>query len=308
MGKKGNSRREKTWELIEELDAQRARLREHRILAPIVEAKQHWVTTIIEGTSYRLRVRKAEPGWWKLRPLNDHEAEVLNRPKPYEVAGYLRQIPAIRVIVVWRLGERSWLVYPSNAGDARQRDWPSAPGAPTRERYVPRPQPLHLVTAPAVRPFDVLVVRMLDGALLYDEYDRRTLWAPLADELRSCLERQEWEPSIRGLTPELQATLSLHRHRFLLEEKRMIEQEEAQRRGTLEGRLRVALEYSGAVLRAWTELGEGYEVVWEHEGEEYRTVIRQDLFVESAGICLSGRDSDYDLSAIVHVMRLARES
>ena len=76
----------------------------------------------------------------------------------------------------------------------------------------------------------------------------------------------------------------------------------------MEGRLRVALEYSGAVLRAWTELGEGYEVVWEHEGEEYRTVIRRDLFVESAGICLSGRDSDYNLSAIVHVMRLARES
>ena len=304
MDRKSDSRRKKTWELIEELDAQAARLREHRILAPIVEAKQHWVTTILEGTPYRLRLPKEEPGWWKIRPLSDHEAEVLDEPMPHEVVEYLKQLPAVRVIVVWRLSKWSWLVYPWNTGDARQRGWPGAPD--TYGRYVPSPRPLHLVCAPAVRPFDVLVSRVLDSVLLYDEYDRRTLWAPLAEELRLHLERRVWEPSIRRLTPELRAVLSLHRHRFLLEEKRMIEQEEAQRRGTLEGRLRVALEYSGAVLRAWTELGEGYEVVWEHEGEEYRTVIRRDLFVESAGICLSGRDSDYNLSAIVHVLRLAR--
>ena len=302
MGRKSNSRRSKARELIEALSAQAARLGEHRILAPIVEAKQHWVTTIIEGTPYRLRLPRAEPGWWRLRPLNDHEAELLDEPMAYEILGYLEQLPAIRVIAVWRLGKWSWLVYPWNAGDASQRGWPPA----AHGRYVPRPRPLHLVTAPAVRPFDVLVARMLDDMLLYDEYDRRTLWAPLADRMRLYLEKREWEPSNGELTPELQAVLSLHHHRFLLEEKRRIEREEAQKRATLEGRLRAALEYSGAVLRAWTELGGGYEVVWEHEGERYRTVIRQDLFVESAGICLSGRDSDYNLSAIVHVLRLAR--
>lgn len=297
----------KTLELIEELEAQASRLGKHRILAPIVEAKQHRVTTLIEGTPYHLRVPRTEPGWWKLRPLSDHEAEVLRKPPmPYEVIGYLEQLPAIRVIAVYRLGERSWLAYPWNAGDARQRGWPSASAPAAPERYVPRPQPLHLVTAPAVRPFDVLVARMLDNTLLYDEYDRRTLWAPLADGLRACLEKREWAPRIGGLTPELQAVLSLHRHRSLEEEKRRILREEARRRRTLRGRLESALEYSGAQLRAWTELGEGYEVVWEHEGEEYRTVIRPDLFVESAGICLSGRDSDYNLAAIVHVMRQAR--
>ena len=212
-----------------------------------MEAKQHRVTTLIEGTPYHLRLPRTEPGWWRLRPLSDHEAEVLDEPMPYEIVGYLEQLPAIRVIAIWRLGERSWLVYPWNAGDARQRGWPSAP-APAHERYVPQPRPLHLVTAPAIRPFDVLVARMLDNLLLFDEYDRRTLWAPLADELRSCLEGQEWEPSIKDLTPELQAALSLHRHRFLLEEKRRIEREEARRRRTLEGRLRSALEYSGAQL------------------------------------------------------------
>jgi len=297
-------KRKKALELIRELEAQAARLREHRILAPIVEAKQHRVTTLIEGTPYHLRLSRTEPGWWRLRPLSDHEAEVLDEPMPYEVIEYLEQLPAIRVIAVYRLGKRSWLVYPWNAGDARQRGWPSAPGA--HERYVPQPQPLHLVTAPAMRPFDALVARMLDNLLLFDEYDRRTLWAPLADELRECLERREWQPSIGELTPELLSALSLHRHRFLLEEKRRIKREEAERQKTLEGRLRSALEYSGAQLRAWVELGKGYEVVWEHEGEEYRTVIRQDLFVENAGICLSGRDSDYNLAAIVHVMRLAR--
>jgi hypothetical protein len=294
----------KALELIAELEAQASRLQKHRVLAPIPEGKQRWVTTLIEGTPYRLKIPEVEPGWWLLRPVSDHEAQIVGEPPPHEVVRYLAQLPAIRVIAVYRLGERSWLVYPWNAGDAFQRGWPPLPSAKTK---IPQPRSLQLVTAPALRPFDVLVARMLDGLLLFDEYDRRTLWAPLADELRSCLEKQEWAPTIGGLTPELQAVLSLHRHRFLEEEKRRLLQEEARRRRTLRGRLESALAYSGAQLKAWTERGEGYEVVWEHEGEEYRTVIRPDLFVESAGICLSGRDSDYNLAAIVHVMRRARE-
>ena len=295
-------RRGKALKLIEELEAQASRLKEHRVLAPIPEGRQHQVTTLIEGVPYQLKIPEVEPGWWLLRPLNDHEAEVVGEPPPYEIVRYLEQLPAIRVIAVYRLGEQSWLVYPWNAGDAFQRGWPSL-------GKVPQPRPLQLVTAPALRPFDVVVARALDGLLLFDEYDRRTLWAPLADALRACLEEQDWSsrPRIEGLTPELRAVLSLHRHRFLEEEKRRILQEEAQKQRTLKGRLESALEYSGARLKAWTERGQGYEVVWEHEGEEYRTVIRPDLFVESAGICLSGRDFDYNLSAIVHVMRQARE-
>lgn len=75
---------------------------------------------------------------------------------------------------------------------------------------------------------------------------------------------------------------------------------------TLGKRIEAALLYSGATLKAWMERGQGYEVIWEHEGREYRTFIKPDLFAESAGICLSGRDSDYSLSAIVHVMAEAR--
>ena len=300
--KKKRDRPEKALELIGELEAQAERLREHRVLAPLPEAKGHRVTTLIEGTPYHFEVPEAQPGWWLLRPLNAHKAEVLGEPLPYEIVRYMEQLPAIRVIAVWRLGQKTWLVYPWNMGDAEQRGWPSASAG----RYVPRPQPLHLVEAPGLKPFHILVARVLDGVLLYDEYDRRTPWALQAAELLICLEKREWTPKITGLTPELRAVLSLHHHRFLLEEKRRIQKEEAQRQRTLEGRLQSALEYSGARLLAWTEHGEGYEVVWEHEGRQYRTLIRPDLFVESAGICLSGRDSDYNLSAIVHVMQLAR--
>lgn len=295
-------RRGKALDLIAELEEKAASLRKHQVLAPIPEGRQFRVTTLIEGIPYHLEIPKVEPGWWLLQPLSDHEAQVVEPPLPYEIIRYLEQLPAMRVIAVYRLGWKSWLVYPWNEGDAHQRGWPSAISG----QYAPQPRPLHLVTAPAIRPFDVLVVRMLDDLLLYDEHDRRTLWAHLAGELLRRLERREWQPRLRGLTAELEAVLSLHHHRILLEEKRRIEREEAERRRTLEGRLQSALEYSGAILRAWTERGQGYEVVWEHEGREYRTVIRPDLFVRSAGVCLSGRESDYNLSAIVHVMQLAR--
>lgn len=293
---------DKAADLIEALAAESRALRDRTILAPIVEGKQAFVHVLIDGQPYRLRVRRPRPGWWLLRPSSDLEADIVGTPLPWQLARYLRDLPAIRVVAVHRLSRSAWLVYPWNAGDAHQRRWPSA----SSERYVPKPRALHLVAAPAVRPFDVLVARALGGLLLFDDYDRRTFWAPLAERLLSCLEEREWETSLPGMTAELRAVLSLHHHRFLLEEKRRLEEEAAELRKTLEGRLHAALGYSGARLRAWTERGQGYEVVWEMEGEEYRTVVRPDLFVESAGICLSGRDSDYNITAIVHVLRMAR--
>lgn len=278
----------KTLELIEELAAEGRALRERIILAPVPEGQQAFVNVLIDGRPYRLKVKRLSPGWWLLRPLSDYEAELFEEPQPWQIARYLKELPAMRVIAVHRLSKRAWLVYPWNSGDAQQRGWPMLSTAP-------QPRALHIVCG-AVRPFDVLVARVLGNLLLYDEPDRRLLWASLSARLREAFEN-DWKksPSVKGASVEMRAVFSLLQNRMLKEQKR-----------TLRGRIEAALLYSGATLKAWTERGQGYEVVWEHEGREYRMLIKPDLFVESAGICLSGRDSDYSLSAIVHVMAEAR--
>lgn len=274
----------KTLELIEELAAEGRALRERIILAPVPEGQQAFVNVLIDGLPYRLRVKGLSPGWWLLRPLSDYEAEAIDEPQPWQIVRYLKELPAMRVIAVHRLGEGTWLVYPWNSGDAQQRGWPMLGAAP-------RPRALHIVRG-AMRPFDVLVARVLGNLLLYDEPDRRLLWAPVSAQLRKAFE-DDWKkpPSVKGASVEMRAVFSLLQNRMLEEQKK-----------ALQGKIEAALFYSGATLKAWTERGQGYEVIWEHDGREYRAHIRPDLFVESAGICLSGRDSDYSLSAIVHVM------
>jgi len=276
-------------ELIEELAQESQELRDRVILAPVPEGRQAFVNVLIDGRPYRLKPKKPSTGWWLLKPLSDFEAEIFGEPLPWQVARYLRELAAMRVIAVHRLGNQTWLVYPWNSGDARQRGWPLLGSAP-------HPRALQLVRG-EIRPFDVLVARVLGNLLLYDELDRRLLWAPLSAQLREAFEA-DWRTlkPIRTTTAEMRAVFSLLQNRMLEEQKK-----------TLGGRIESALVYSGAALKAWTERGQGYEIVWTHEGREYRTFIRPDLFVESAGICLSGRDSDFSLSAIVHVMAQARE-
>lgn len=148
-------------ELIEELAREGRALQERVILAPVPEGRQAFVNVLIDGRPYRLKVKRLSPGWWLLRPLSDYEAEALEEPLPWQIARYLNELPAIRVIAAHRLGRETWLVSPWNSGDARQRGWPMLGSAP-------QPRVCHLVCG-AVHPFDVLVARVLGNLLLYDE-------------------------------------------------------------------------------------------------------------------------------------------
>jgi hypothetical protein len=79
----------------------------------------------------------------------------------------------------------------------------------------------------------------------------------------------------------------------------------------LRERLRHALAKAGAVLHSCTLLpassGLTSEIIveWSEEGRpyRYRSVVDPELTIVSSGICLSGRDRDFDLTSIVSVMR-----
>ncbi len=86
-------------------------------------------------------------------------------------------------------------------------------------------------------------------------------------------------------------------------------------RNRFEQRLRHALEKADATLHTYTETGSNSDgspgqlvVEWSEHGQayRYRTLIDRadDSFtVVSSGICLSGRDKDFDLTSLVNVMR-----
>jgi hypothetical protein len=81
----------------------------------------------------------------------------------------------------------------------------------------------------------------------------------------------------------------------------------------LEQRLRHALAKADAVLHSFSETpsnhgSQGNVVVeWSEQGQRYRYRSTVDLYlnVVSSGICLSGRDRDFDLTSLVKVMTTA---
>ncbi|MGH9822716.1 MAG: hypothetical protein ACREDR_05630, partial [Blastocatellia bacterium] len=68
--------------------------------------------------------------------------------------------------------------------------------------------------------------------------------------------------------------------------------------------LRTALDRAGGTLESTRDHGDYWTIEWTSgNGERHRSAIsKTDLTVISSGICLSGRDRDFDLTSLVGVM------
>jgi hypothetical protein len=66
-----------------------------------------------------------------------------------------------------------------------------------------------------------------------------------------------------------------------------------------------ALRRGGGTLESYSDRGEEWLVDWRTpDGELHGSLVdKRDLSVVSAGICLSGRDNDFDLTSLVGVVR-----
>ncbi|MGK7929087.1 MAG: hypothetical protein AB4290_28270 [Spirulina sp.] len=72
-----------------------------------------------------------------------------------------------------------------------------------------------------------------------------------------------------------------------------------------ENRLREALQQGGGQLQNYRDRGDYWQVEWRTaDGHLHSSAIDKiDLTVVSSGVCLSGRDRDFDLQSLVGVMR-----
>ncbi|GAB4461061.1 MAG: hypothetical protein OHK0029_25820 [Armatimonadaceae bacterium] len=111
-------------------------------------------------------------------------------------------------------------------------------------------------------------------------------------------ERQEWErEAMVAEPPEPQAGRGRR-------PQRRNRRNAPENRHPDDHRLREALAVGGGELRDYTDRGEYYLVEWAtQDGVRHTSAIaKADLTVISSGICLSGRDRDFDLQSLVGVM------
>lgn len=270
--------------LIRDLAAQEDALRGTEFLAPCVRGGR--VRTRVAGLVYTFKPQPADfAGWGIFKPLDVDRAALVYEASPAQVAGYLHLFKTLRLRLIDAARHQTWLAYPANESDARQRFGMHA-----------RPVPVHLVTEGA--PFEQVVARWDGSAWWFEEVDRRA--APQhAEALREALKAVIPPETlrIRDLTPEMRTAYDLAAQQALAFAALM-----QQRRD--EARLREALSMAGGELQGFQDRSEFWLVEWTTAGGERHSsaIAKADLAVIGAGICLSGRDRDFDLQSLVGVV------
>ncbi len=274
--------------LIGELARQEQDLRGRRFLAPRVQGGR--VRTRVAGMVYTFRAQPDDcQGWGVFQPRDARVAQWLEQAQPHQVGRYLGLLLPVRLHLLFPLHDASWLAYPVNESDARQRLGNC------------RPATVHLVTGGAT--LETVLARW-DGAAFWFEATDRGADPRLAEQARHALNRDVPADTLRvkGLTPELRTGYALARDRHGARRVR------ERLRGD-HARLRRALAFAGGELEDFQDRGGHWAVRWRtSDGRSHHSAIaKADLSVIGAGICLDGQDRRFDLQSLVGVVARAPE-
>lgn len=275
--------------LLSQIASQEAQLQETEFLAPCTRGGR--VRTRVAGMVYTFVPKPRDfEGWGIFQPANEKIATVIEEPELFQIAEYLERFPAIRLWLANKLKGKTWLAYPANESDMRQRV-----GAA-------KPVPVHLVTEGGK--FEPVVARWDGSSWWFEEIDRRADPMP-TEQLREHLKQVTPPEELRfkGMTPEMKIVYQLVAQKTIEFEAQTKEQRQ-------EKRLRQALRMGGGDLQSFQDRGEDYWLVeWTTSaGERHSSAIyKSDLTVASSGICLSGRDRDFDLQSLVGVVEADEE-
>lgn len=288
--------------LIDRLAREEDHVRNTEFLAPCVRGGR--IRARVSGLVYTFTPRPDDfDGWGIFLPTSDKEAELMDEAPLSMVGNFLKRMKPLRARLVARLRGTTWLAYPANESDFEQRF-----GAA-------RPLLIHLVGEGEA--FEQAIVRTDGSAFWFEAIDRRS--DPLAGEaLRDAFNAQVAVEAMRfkDLTHEMRVAYALARQPLgrLIEEHATKCRRRSQAVPPVPGsaaeaerdewRLREALQVGGGDLRGFTGRGDYWVVEWTtRSGEQHTSAIgKKSLTVISSGICLSGRDRDFDLQSLVGVI------
>jgi len=266
--------------LLARIARQEENLRSGEFLAPCVQGGQ--VRSHIAGIVYTFtpELRRFE-GWGIFQAADGQTATLVEEASLPQIAEYLHTFPAFRLRLACPLQHQTWLAYPSNESDMRQR-----------LRHV-KPVPVHLVMEGAA--FEQIVARWDGKSWWFEEVDRRAD-PGVMETLRLALKQETLPEELRfkGLTPEMRTVYDLatqHTEGFSQHKRE-------------ERRLGKALRQGGGELKQFQDRGDYWRVDWTTADGQHQTsaIAKRDLTVISAGICLSGQDRDFDLQSLVGVV------
>jgi hypothetical protein len=277
--------------LLFSLAQQELQLQTRQFLAPCIQGSH--IRTRIQGMVYTFVPQPIDlEDWGIFQPVDTKTAMLVSAAEVWQIDEYLRSLPLLRSRLAYRLQNQTWLAYPVNEADMRQRFGRV------------RPIVVHLVTEAAA--FDVATVRSLGSTFYFEGVDRKA--DPIqAERLQQGIQALTpiGELKFSGLTPEMLTTYEMVARQTegfpiaavtVATSLRIIHQDER--------RLQDALKTGGGTLDRFQDQGDYWTVEWRTgAGEAHTSAISKiDLTVVTAGICLDDLDEDFDLQSLVGVV------
>ncbi|MGG6263087.1 hypothetical protein ACQ4M3_07390 [Leptolyngbya sp. AN03gr2] len=265
--------------LIHAIHQQQSKLPETRFISPCLPNSK--ITTRIAGLIYTFTpIDPSYEGWGIFQPQNEQTACKIEDASLPEIEQYLEQFQSLRVRLIFPIKGQTWLAYPINETAMRERVGAAKPIA------------IHLVTEGLQ--FRSAIGRWTGKSLWFESTDFRA--DPIMpDQLNECLRQGIIAEDLRlkGLTPEDRIAYQIASQHT----KAFSGQGDEQR-------LRSALTHAGGELRQFEDRGQFWRVEWTtSDGERHISAIsKEDLTVMNSGICLSGRDRQFDLTSLVGVI------
>lgn len=266
--------------LLNQIASAEAQLQSTQFLAPCVKGGE--IRTAVAGMVYTFTSQPCQfEGWGIFQPRDARVARLVEEADLPQILTYLQNFQTLRLRLAYCLQNQTWLGYPVNEADMRQRF------------KTVKPVLVHLVTEGVA--FEQVIGRWNGSSCWFEEIDRRA--DPiLAESLQSALKQliAVEELQFKGITPEMRSLYEL----VTQQTEGFVQPQQDERR------LRQALKLGGGELQQFHDRGDYWTVDWTTADGVHHTsaISKGDLTVVSSGICLSGRDRDFDLQSLVSVM------
>ena len=277
-----------------------------RILAPVIADRV--VSVRIAGLACRLKVGGAATarGFGILEAQSSERAKWLRPATKQEREKYLSLLPRARFIALER-GRGGWVAFPAQSGNGH-----IALSGPVWVREIEE----------GVQPFDTVLARF-DGTHFWFEGIDAKRSPAIAAHLRESLagdvapeslhkpglsghERAAYALALYGPPPEPEPELRSEYASAIGPSPNEVDAHFDWRGNAVEARLSRSVGHGGGRLVSYIERDGVFSVTYKFGERTHTSTVRaSDLKVETSGICLSGRDGDFDLTSLVGVMQEA---
>jgi hypothetical protein len=240
-----------------------------------------YVVTRINGLVHKLGIPDStKPGWYKIKARNFKKAKIVGEADFMEVEEYLKLLTKIRVVLVYKKDELYFGVPLKN----------NSAGFDVSELV-----PVFLTSDDHVGPFEKVICGF-DGANLWYYQNDISSDPARTEYLKGSFDKFIRPEKIQhtGLTLEEKIAYTL---RFNLDKKA--------RESLKEVSIKSNVEFAGGEFVKFTERNDHISVTYKIGGQQYTSYVTKDEshHVLTAGVCLSGRDRDYDLTSLITVLR-----